>query len=616
MGNQDALPDAILELVFLCLDSPLWLHRAASTCKRWRRIIAGDAFRALHGRRPSFVAGSYYDHGISVRPRFEPSPSAAAIEARHFSLDFLPGNATTHWRVKDSRESLLLLYRKDHTIGRWDLIVCEPLTRRLELISHPKPSICYWNSIAVLLDGDDDDDDDSNKGGGGSSVISMSSFRVLLCLHDEVGCIHACMFTSGSSSWRETSINKPPKLYAFGFATGRRYWHDRKKTVVALDQSALKFSSFVLPDDREWGRLIEKVALTIGHDGEARTVVDGKRNVLKIFATQKGGGDEEWALEKTIQVTAAILGLPQLQWYYLTWQPHEHAGMVGIRVPGADAMRFYLDMETMKVERFAEAGRQAAAMGNQDALPDAILELVFLGLNAPLCLHRAASTCKRWRRIIAGDAFHDLYGKRPSVVAGSYHNQGGGYSRPRFEPSPSAADARHFSLDFLPGEGTEYWGWRIKDRRESLLLIYREDWKAQHRDLVVCEPLTRRQKVIPPPNPSVNYWDDEVVLLDGGGGSGGGIGMTSFRVFLYSYEGGCIHAWMFTSGSSSWCKKSICKPPRLFVIGFAAGRHDVGDDNAVVQGRRSFPSLQRSLSYRPVAPTSPFIALRDRGPQP
>ncbi|KAF8772329.1 hypothetical protein HU200_005867 [Digitaria exilis] len=687
MGNTDALPDAILELVFLSLDS----------------LLDGGASLPAMPSAPSTA---------DDRPSSRPPPLSSTPATSDFSLDFLPGNATTYWRVKDSHESLLLLYRKDHMIGHWDLIVCEPMTRRLEVIPRLKPSICYWNNIAILLDSDDDDTD-SNKGGSGSSVISMSSFRVLLCLHDEVGCIHACMFTSGSSSWRETSINMPPKLfdeppanlhqwkcrldlprhickitddtgdtifvnkvqpkptspghdygrsspipqhrslrglgivppppasltqtplmqtcilslrrvsprhkeqqphqpsrsyvvvadavpvatslsamhhgmftlqvnnplsingrpsnellhldhvnnltsslltrvirhvhhdqtpsttsapplckqpchlsarhlrrpltqstwlvdrqtfhatahstglpvqnqhagfsnrtklhidsvtrrtshpnhdflcctnfnddtarnlaaaganadprdnshshapasadphctnftlhdvsgsvdwiyqdtyarsqttpetqwhdyvcsspipqhrslqglgipvamsswlqqqpsphiyeearlYAFGFARGRRYWHDRKKTVVTLDQSALKFSSFVLPDDREWGRLIEKVALTIGHDGEVRIFVDGKHNIMKIFAMQKGGGDEyaeEWVLEKTIQVSAAMLGLPQLQLYYLTWQQHEHTGMVGIRVPGADTMRFYLDMETMMVER-------------------------------------------------------------------------------------------------------------------------------------------------------------------------------------------------------------------------------------------------------------------------
>ncbi|CAN6209510.1 unnamed protein product [Urochloa humidicola] len=82
MGSQDALPDAILELVFLGLNSPLYLHRAASTCKHWRRIIASDAFRAFHSTLP-IVAGFYYNdtqpssaHASS--PRHPPPPSTPA----------------------------------------------------------------------------------------------------------------------------------------------------------------------------------------------------------------------------------------------------------------------------------------------------------------------------------------------------------------------------------------------------------------------------------------------------------------------------------------------------------------------------------------------------------
>ncbi|KAF8736110.1 hypothetical protein HU200_014395 [Digitaria exilis] len=37
-------------------------------------------------------------------------------------------------------------------------------------------------------------------------------------------------------------------------------------------------------------------------------------------------------------------------------------------------------------------------MGNQDALPDEILELIFLGLDSPLCLHPMAAHHLHHRR--------------------------------------------------------------------------------------------------------------------------------------------------------------------------------------------------------------------------
>lgn len=43
----------------------------------------------------------------------------------------------------------------------------------------------------------------------------------------------------------------------------------------------------------------------------------------------------------TIQVSAAMLGLPLLHWYYLAWQQHEDAGMVVIQVPAERVMRVW-----------------------------------------------------------------------------------------------------------------------------------------------------------------------------------------------------------------------------------------------------------------------------------
>ena len=136
MGSHDQ--DALLKLVLLRLDSPLWLLRAASTCKRWRRIIASDAFfLSLHGAPPA-VPGSYHNQRGSARPRFKPSPSSAAatLDCRHFALNFVPGDGRCSWTVKNSRGSLLLLYREDDgsKARHQDLIVCEPLMRRHEVI--------------------------------------------------------------------------------------------------------------------------------------------------------------------------------------------------------------------------------------------------------------------------------------------------------------------------------------------------------------------------------------------------------------------------------------------------------------------------------------------------
>ncbi|RLM98507.1 uncharacterized protein C2845_PM06G32200 [Panicum miliaceum] len=115
--------DDILLLILERIDSPVYLVRAASTCKRWHGIIADAGFlrrlRSTHA--PSLVAGDYLNDffyetdpkakPLSVVPSFDPVDAASSpIAARHFSLDFLPGDGAD-WAILDSRGSLLLLYR-------------------------------------------------------------------------------------------------------------------------------------------------------------------------------------------------------------------------------------------------------------------------------------------------------------------------------------------------------------------------------------------------------------------------------------------------------------------------------------------------------------------------
>jgi hypothetical protein len=166
------IPDHLLELVLLRVDSSLALLRAAFACKRWRRIIADTAFlarfRSLH---PPHVPGHYHVVDPSYRDRLLPEPdrnnrvfvpdpsTAGAIDRRHFSLDFLP-NAyadSSYWELADSRGSLLLLYRQTKN-RTWqlrfpDLVVCDPLSRRYQGITYPpemRRHLCFG---AFLLDG-------------------------------------------------------------------------------------------------------------------------------------------------------------------------------------------------------------------------------------------------------------------------------------------------------------------------------------------------------------------------------------------------------------------------------------------------------------------------------
>lgn len=83
------VPDDLLRLILLRLDSSVWIPRAASTCKRWCGMIAADdgflrLFRALH---PPAIAG--HNHLCAETKGF--IPSSLNDGSRFSSLDFLPG---------------------------------------------------------------------------------------------------------------------------------------------------------------------------------------------------------------------------------------------------------------------------------------------------------------------------------------------------------------------------------------------------------------------------------------------------------------------------------------------------------------------------------------------
>ncbi|XBJ20058.1 hypothetical protein VPH35_010939 [Triticum aestivum] len=206
------VPDRLLEPILARLmSSPLCLVRAAATCncKRWRRIMGRSWFFASElqrahppapNRRP--VAGNYYNRVCPLGGReivFVPTAPAAQhrVESRHFSLDFLPGGSRK-WEIVDSSRSLVLLARKKKS--GWmrrcfpDLVVCEPATRRHQLI----PRI-----------GGDERNAEFKPGGGMRVVGSMETFKVVCVVYqgyngvrDDIGSARACFFARNDSKTR------------------------------------------------------------------------------------------------------------------------------------------------------------------------------------------------------------------------------------------------------------------------------------------------------------------------------------------------------------------------------------------------------------------------------
>ncbi|KAL6900868.1 hypothetical protein ACP4OV_005544 [Aristida adscensionis] len=230
-----------------------------------------------------------------------------------------------------------------------------------------------------------------------------------------------------------------------------------------------------------------------------------------------------------------------------------------------------------------------------DDITDDLLELIILlCVPSSACLVRAASVCKLWRRVIAGARFlRRLRCRHAPAVAGYYYN----HSLSSFDPLPSpkagtGVDLRHMSLDFLSDMVAAAHDAKVADSRGSLLLLEffnPESYPGDFPDaLVVCEPLTRRHRRIPPLrdiNSSNNCQFERSYLIDGEAADelGRCISMSNFRVLCEVYRDGTSHAALFTAGDGdgggdaegSWREKAIDHIfPRIDYMRRVLGRAD------------------------------------------
>nr|CAB3456821.1 unnamed protein product [Digitaria exilis] len=132
-------------------------------------------------------------------------------------------------------------------------------------------------------------------------------------------------------------------------------------------------------------------------------------------------------------------------------------------------------------------------------LSDDLLELLLLRLDSPVCLIRAAATCKHWRRVVAGGAFLRRFRSlHPPAAIGTYYSinhhdnrpsYGESHLWPQVDPvfvptSASASDGLQLSLDFVPppADGPR----ELVDGRGSLLLLLREKERPDRRSSMCC----------------------------------------------------------------------------------------------------------------------------------
>ncbi|KAF8737963.1 hypothetical protein HU200_013997 [Digitaria exilis] len=383
------LPDDILELIFLRLDSCASAVRAASACTRWCGVLAGAGFLSRFGSlRAHRLAGHYHtvDPFFDTSPPvggqltvFVPSPSmSTVVDPRRFALDFLPNSKS--WEIADSRGGLLLLYKKrphawcteHHPYLQDQLVVCEPLTRRHQGIIYPRDMVSQYIGL-FLLDGDDDD--------AGGRSIGMSNFKIIAVLHKfhawqsdgRGGVPLALVFSSGSDGgWRvprsaaadSDNVTIPGDIdliYFAGRVGGSAYWaiDEEDGTMLVLDEATTTFSVVTFPQNllRSYDRYNFRV--TGGEEGVLR-VVRLQDNELKVFARRRGG--HEWVLENFLQLREATRGQPgrEDRFFEVNEALIVAADSTHVLVsPQEKTWPFSVDLQTMEVERAHERNRYA-----------------------------------------------------------------------------------------------------------------------------------------------------------------------------------------------------------------------------------------------------------------
>ncbi|GJM99075.1 hypothetical protein PR202_ga16140 [Eleusine coracana subsp. coracana] len=374
------LPDHLITLILLRLDSSATLIRAAATCKLWRRTITGTTgfltqYRALnapcvaghyHAFHPDWI--EYGETPITGNPVFVPSSSNnnnTIVDSRRFSLDFLP-ESEMGWAIADSHGSLLLLFKRGTGGGfqRDELVVCDPLTRRYQGILCPG---------SINLDGDDDDNNHA-KGSGG-----VSNFRVVLVDYfnpEPEGYYYKpepCVFSLGNDDggWRElpsastNGITLPELSMTFaGRVNGSLYWVTGEDgAMLVLDKATTTFSWITFPPDTVGGSYDKWTFRVIGGDDGKLRVVRMINSNLMVFAQRHQQGsddDEEWVIEKFLRLPEAAGDLPGREEY---WYFQRNAMIVAAHdkyilvTPQEKTCLFSVELDTLKVEREHERNK-------------------------------------------------------------------------------------------------------------------------------------------------------------------------------------------------------------------------------------------------------------------
>ncbi|KAM3206897.1 hypothetical protein ACQJBY_062208 [Aegilops geniculata] len=362
---QPALPDELLEEIFLRLPTAADLARASAACSSFRRVVAGHPFlrrfRVLHP--PPLLGILCWD----LTPAQPPHPSAAAaatLAGADFSCPFLPpspdrwyrrdvldGRALFSPRFKAGGHSRNSMHRPSDLVT--EFAVCDPLHRRYLLL----PALA--DHLADLVHQPDIVECEpflAPPGDGEDS--SFRDFRVM-CLVRCTTKLVLFVFSSCAGQW----LADPITFDVFGrVAALRRYYahgcfcwqiYDGADMLV-LDTRRMEFSTVDLPPPP--GSYMRDMAIVEAEEGRFGmfTISDRiKRGVYHLlYATRRKDGNVEnqWQPKPPISLPESyrycIKGVAG-GYLLLTGYPKEDRPTVDY---------FSLNLQTFQVEWFCQTG--------------------------------------------------------------------------------------------------------------------------------------------------------------------------------------------------------------------------------------------------------------------
>ncbi|CAN6329831.1 unnamed protein product [Urochloa humidicola] len=365
---QPALPDELLEDIFLRLDAAEDLARAAASCASFRRVVSARGFlRRFRSLHPPPILGfidSTSSHSATVfyqaQPPRKSAPAARAFaQAADFTFSFLPD--PSRWRVRDARDGRVLLARTVTAIP-WRLlgefVVYDPLHRR-DVQIPPVPG--YLTAFTAAADSRSYDTYFEPFLAPAGREGEESSLRVFCNVLSEAKVVTFC-FSSVTGMWQAItsfSIGTHEWLRWFRLmkrhcAHGCFYWTAYgPKVMLVLDTLEMKFSVVDLPPE------------SIGKEKSIVEVAEGRLGLLILGAFEFNlysktresisAGTEAWRHDNVIPLPerywsisnggtsegfVLIRGISQDQ--YHSWKSTEKK---------PDAQYFTLELKTLLFER-------------------------------------------------------------------------------------------------------------------------------------------------------------------------------------------------------------------------------------------------------------------------